>query len=58
MSDTPRTDAFGMVKRGVDTIEHAEYVTADFAHQLERDLAERDRLLRDLHTFLLRFTQL
>ena len=37
MSNTPRTDSATLVGHGIDRETTAQYVTADFARQLERE---------------------
>ena len=45
MSDTPRTDEHSMIT--LDTPDGIEIIYADFARQLERELAEARELLSD-----------
>jgi hypothetical protein len=47
MSDTPRTDAAISSECGEDGVSF-EYVPADFARQLERELDKRERQLIDV----------
>lgn len=48
MSDTPRTDAEEVRFNHVDAFDDRRTIPADFARQLERELAEANQRIREL----------